>query len=368
MRGPCALVGEFKSACRLSLGLILVAFFALLAATVQSQPAGELAILRGVIRDPQGKPLAEATIQLQSKDSTKTLTAQTHSQGSYSFAKLPAGVYTLRAELAGYDAASISALFLGAKETKNVDLTLAPAKASSSPTASAPAFFDQPKFTVAGVTDTTSLGGHGSDTVVRTREVLAKETASLSKTAGAKTTSTESEKTLREKVDHDPGDFQANHQLGEMLLESGKAREAIPYLEHAALINSGDYANSYDLALANADSGNYDRARDNANTLLLHHETAGLHHLLGDVQEKLGNSLEAVREYQRAAEMEPGEAHLFDWGSELLLHHAPEPALEVFAQGNRSQLRSGCSSALAPPGSHEVRMIRQSRKSARHRI
>ena len=35
-------------------------------------------------------------------------------------------------------------------------------------------FFDQPQFAVAGVTDTTNLGGHGSDTVVRTRETLAK--------------------------------------------------------------------------------------------------------------------------------------------------------------------------------------------------
>ena len=65
-----------------------------------------------------------------------------------------------------------------------------------------------------------------------------------------------------------------------------------------------------------------------------------LHHLLGDVQEKLGNSLEAVREYQRAAELDPSEPYLFDWGSELLLHHAPEPALEVFTQGNRLFPRS----------------------------
>jgi tetratricopeptide (TPR) repeat protein len=62
--------------------------------------------------------------------------------------------------------------------------------------------------------------------------------------------------------------------------------------------------------------------------------------LLGDVQEKLGNSLEAVREYQRAAELDASEAYIFDWGSELLLHHAPEPALDVFANGNRLFPRS----------------------------
>src|SRR5262249_20895391 len=42
----------------------------------------------------------------------------------------------------------------------------------------------------------------------------------------------------------------------------------------------------------------------------------------------------AVRHYQRAAELAANEPHLFDWGAELLLHHAPEPAIEVFSKGN----------------------------------
>jgi tetratricopeptide (TPR) repeat protein len=106
-------------------------------------------------------------------------------------------------------------------------------------------------------------------------------------------------------------------------------------LERANDLKPSDYENSYELALANAHAGNYERARDCAQTLLVHSDTAELHHLLGDVQEKLGNSLEAVREYQRAAELDPREPYVFDWGSELLLHHAPEPAVEVFTKGNR---------------------------------
>ena len=54
----------------------------------------------------------------------------------------------------------------------------------------------------------------------------------------------------------------------------------------------------------------------------------------------MGDSLAAVREYQRAAELDPTETYLFDWGSELLLHHAPEPAAEVFTKGNRLFPRS----------------------------
>jgi tetratricopeptide (TPR) repeat protein len=74
--------------------------------------------------------------------------------------------------------------------------------------------------------------------------------------------------------------------------------------------------------------------------MLPKNDKAEVHHLLGDAEERLGNSLEAVREYQRAAQMDPSEAYIFDWGSELLLHHAPEPALEVFTTGNRLFPRS----------------------------
>jgi tetratricopeptide (TPR) repeat protein len=45
--------------------------------------------------------------------------------------------------------------------------------------------------------------------------------------------------------------------------------------------------------------------------------------------------LQAVREYQRAAELDPSEPNLFDWGTELLTHRALEPATEVFSKGNR---------------------------------
>jgi tetratricopeptide (TPR) repeat protein len=38
--------------------------------------------------------------------------------------------------------------------------------------------------------------------------------------------------------------------------------------------------------------------------------------------------------------LDPREPFLFDWGSELLFHHAPEPAVEVFSKGNRLFPRS----------------------------
>jgi len=121
------------------------------------------------------------------------------------------------------------------------------------------------------VTQATNSGGHGSDTVLRTTEALAKATVSLSKESGGGSNppvSAMTESSLRDAVTRNPKDPE-------------------------------------------------------------------LHLLLGDVEEKLGNPLEAVREYQRAAELDPSEPHLFDWGTELLTHRALEPATEVFTKGNR---------------------------------
>jgi len=199
-----------------------------------------------------------------------------------------------------------------------------------------PEFFDEPKFTVAGVTDASNLGGHGSDTIWRTKETLAKETVSLSRNnePSANLQTAPTEESLRAAAQQ-ADNFDANYTLGRLLLDEGKAREALPYLERSSRLKPGDYQNSYELALAYAGAGNYEQARANALALLAHEDKAELHHLLGSTEEKLGNSLEAVGQYQRAAELDPSEANLFDWGAELLLHRAPEPAVEVFSKGNQ---------------------------------
>lgn len=323
-------------------------------------PAGQQGVqqktsasLRGTVRDAQGREVVSAGVHIESKDKTQIFDTRTDAQGNYVFFSLPYGTYSLRAVKNGYADATVSAIFLQPDTTKNVDLTLEPIKSgataapsssqSSVATASASSakFFDEPTFTVSGVTDTTSLGGHGSDTIVRTREALARETAALGKApaeanpAADPAASAALEESLRERVEREPESFEANRQLGKCLLAEAKADEAIPYLDRARRISPTDYDSAYDLAFANFAAGNYQLSREQAQALLAHHDTAALHHLLADAQEKSGDSLDAVREYQRAAELEPSEPYLFDWGSELLLHHAPEPAIEVFTQGDR---------------------------------
>jgi Flp pilus assembly protein TadD len=229
--------------------------------------------LHGTIHDASGAPLANVSLLLHNKNSPTTLTTTTDGQGSYAFAKLSPGQYSLQATKKGYVDSDPRSLAIAGHDVETQDFVL---KTNPLP---ATEFFDKPEFTVSGVVDTTALGGHGSDTVVRTRESIAKDTAKLSNS-----------------VTSFPG--------------------APPEVENS--LRSGDFK----------------QAREQVRHLVASSDKPELHHLLADIDEKTGDSLEAVHEYQRSAEMNPSEPYLFDWGSELLLHHAPEPAEEVFARGN----------------------------------
>ena len=309
--------------------------------------------LQGTVQDSRGRPIAGATVYVQLKGETETRTTLTDSAGNYRFPALREGVYVLRAEMAGYAGATHDPIVLRQKDAKSIDLTLSSANGAAAQSSTAgssatgkPEFFDEPAFTVAGVTDTTNLGGHGSNTIVRSKESLAREAAALSNESRPSASSIAStENNLRDAAERQPENFEANHRLGELLVNEGKSKEALPYLEQASRLNGRNYENTFLLARAYAEAAKYDTARTTAQTLLTvpnksGQEKAELHHLLGDVAEKQGNPLEAVQEYQRAAELNPSEANLFDWGAELLLHRAAEPAIEVFTKGNRLFPRS----------------------------
>jgi tetratricopeptide (TPR) repeat protein len=119
-------------------------------------------------------------------------------------------------------------------------------------------FADKPDFVVAGVTDWTAVGGHGSDISLRTSEALARETLNLKPDAPS-----------------------ANPQ--------------------EANVTEGER-----------------------------------HHTLGELDEKKGDPLAALHEYEQAVRLDPSEENYFAWGSELLLHRAVWQAAEVFKQGNKA--------------------------------
>jgi len=91
---------------------------------------------------------------------------------------------------------------------------------------------------------------------------------------------------------------------------------------------------------------------------LAQEDNADLHAQLAELEESEGRPLEAVKEYHRAAELQPSEPHLFAWGAELLLHRAFEPSIEVFTKGRRlypnsSRMLLGLGAARFAQGSKE---------------
>jgi tetratricopeptide (TPR) repeat protein len=135
---------------------------------------------------------------------------------------------------------------------------------------------------------------------------------------------------LKKAVALEPKNYDANHNLGEIYIKQGKLPDAIPFLKQAQQINSSSYDNGYDLALAYLLTDHDDPARQVVRALLKTKDTAELHNLLGQIEEKEGNFVVAANEFEAAAHQEPNESNLFDWASELLLHRTLEPAIEVF--------------------------------------
>jgi tetratricopeptide (TPR) repeat protein len=269
--------------------------------------------------------------------------AKTNATGGFAFLALTAGSYTLSAEKIGlHSRSTVVAASPGGDQTR-VDLVLGANSAGAVPSSSpAMEFADKPNFTVAGVTDWTAVGGHGSDATLRTSEALARETLSLKpQGSGSSATGTnESESNLRAALAGAPGSFEANHQLGEFYLQAGHYRESVPLLQAAYQIEPGNRGNEYDLARADEETGDFSQSRDHVEKLLAHGDDAGLHRLLGELDEKMGDPLAAVHEDEQAVRLDPSEQNYFAWGSELLLHRAVWQAAEVFKSGTKAYPKS----------------------------
>jgi tetratricopeptide (TPR) repeat protein len=135
---------------------------------------------------------------------------------------------------------------------------------------------------------------------------------------------------FRKAVSLSPRDFEANHDLGEFYVRAGKLAEAASFLAQAQRTNPASYGNGYDLSLAYLLTERTSDARQLVNGLLKRKDTAELHNLLGEIEEKDGKFVPAANEFEAAAHMDPSESNLFDWASELLLHRTLDPAIEVF--------------------------------------
>jgi tetratricopeptide (TPR) repeat protein len=266
----------------------------------QTRGQERLPVVEGRVHDSRDRPIVGAVVSLESADPGHALASTTDSLGCFRFEAVSAGTYTLRTKLEGYQEVKEGPFVLHEQEAKSMVLLLTRAQATGTKDVSgAIEFSDEPAFTVAGVTDTTALGGHGSSRILPSSNALLKDAASL----------------VRE------GTSQPN-------------------------------AASRDPEHAGASSEPSIRAR------IASEDNADLHAQLAESEEREGHPLEAVQEYQRAAEMKPTEPHLFAWGAELLLHRAFEPAIEVFTKGRRlypqsTRMLLGLGAARFAQGSQE---------------
>ena len=305
--------------------------------------------IRGIVVDSVGTPIDNALVRLEKKDIAGSVEIRTNAAGRFSFPATKNGSYTISAEKSGLRGRIAVVTGAPHDDQQSIHLVLEEsAGVHSDPNSSAASstqaieFADKPDFTIAGVTDWTAAGGHGSDSSLRTSEALVRETVTLAPVTSAEGAADsgsfgsgpiESESKLHEALANSPGSAEANHRLGVFYLHAGRYSEAIPLLQASHRIDPGNHVDAYDLALAFKGAGDYVRTREYVQGLLAHWETGDLHRLAAELDEKQGDPLAAVHEYEQAARMDPNEQNYFEWGSDLLMHRAVWQALEVFQQG-----------------------------------
>ena len=166
------------------------------------------------------------------------------------------------------------------------------------------------------------------------------------------------EEQFKKAAELDAENFDTNHNLGEAYVRTGQVAKAIPYLEKAQRITPTSYDNGYDLSLAYFVSGHLTEARNSVQSLLKVKDAAELHNLLAQIEEKDGNYIAAVNQFEAAAHIEPSESNLFDWAGELMMHRTLDPAVEVFRQAtdrypNSPRLMVGLGMAYYARGNYD---------------
>jgi tetratricopeptide (TPR) repeat protein len=244
--------------------------------------------MRGRVFDTGHHGLENAIVRLQPEGETEAVETKTDASGAFVFAGLQPGSYRLRAEKAGLNSDGEAIEVSASAISKEIELTLRGGVASQGME-----FTDKPNFTVAGITDWTSVGGHGSDSILRTSETLARDTQGLKS-------------------------------------ERGEGVNSLP----------ADQAVQLSSIRAEAAKGDLAEARLRVKVMIAQHPSAALYRVAGEVDEKLGDPLTAVHEFEQAVKLEPSEQNYFAWGSELLLHRAVWQAQEVFEHGLKAYPKS----------------------------
>src|ERR1051325_424354 len=102
------------------------AFSLIILANVQpaaAQATGS-ATLRGTVKDPQGAVLRDATITLINERTKDERRAKSSEDGTYPFAAVTPGTYTIKVEAAGFKTASQSSVNIETSSTQGLDIAM----------------------------------------------------------------------------------------------------------------------------------------------------------------------------------------------------------------------------------------------------
>lgn len=323
--------------------------------------------LQGRVVHSNGKPAALVQVYAEPDGGARRTRVETDDTGHFAFGILEPGSYTVHAEDENTTSerhalviarGSIHEIRLVVGAESNKAVSLPPRTAGSSME-----FFDKPEFTVAGVTDWTAVGGHGSDATLRTSEELNRQALALrARTPEARTDSVagtdEVETRLLRALSATPQSYTANHELGLLYLRSSRFAQAIPLLETALRIGGNQPDDDYSLAAACDGVGDLAAAQVHIKRALAAKENSAYHRLAGELEEKLRNPLAAVQHDEQATLLDASEENYFAWGTELLVHRAAWQAADVFANGAKVyptslRMRTARGAALFAGGRYE---------------
>ena len=250
------------------------------------------------MRDSVNSPIAGALVRVEKSGASISQETLTDTTGRFMVTETNAGTYWLHIQKPGFHDKTQS-IVVPPKAPGPLDVILERSEPhpASGKSPEPMQFSDSTNFTVAGITDWTAAGGHGSDVNLRTGETLAKETRELASEASISAT-------------------------------PGKTTES-------------------DLL----------RRRDELQKMLATSDRADLRRQVGDIDEQMNDPLAAVHEYERATQLDPSEQNYFAWATELLLHRAIQPSVEVFTKGaaayrNSERMLAGLGAALYASGLH----------------
>lgn len=305
--------------------------------------------LAGRIIDGLQRPVSGAKVSLHLTDSPAASETTTDASGKFLFTHLKPGSYLIQATTEGRKSSPNKVTVVKGK-SQNLVLKIDAVNESQQSLkfqASSPSieFSDKANFAIAGVTDWTAVGGHGSDATLRTSEEVSREALTLKADGTDRSTSKEivspdsqdeREKRLLAFVKAEPQSYRANRDLGREYLLRKKYAQALAPLQNAVSTQKSTPEDEYELVLAYRGVGDLRQARRHIDHALTQEDRADFHRLAGELDESLGDPLDAVQHTRRAAQLDPSEESYFAWGSELLLHRAVWQAAEVFERGARA--------------------------------